>query len=67
MFSYYKSKKRQRSKIDMSMEIFDPHGWACLDPHDLTGRIRVENHWTLLHTKCIHVSCGPHGSREECF
>ena len=29
----------------------------------MIGRIKVEDHYTLLHTK--YISCGPHGFREE--
>ena len=38
---------------------------ANLDPRGLIGRIYVEDHYTLLHTK--YISSGPHGFREEDF
>ena len=36
---------------------------ANLDPRSMVGRIIVEDHQTLLHTKS--VSSGPHGFRED--
>ena len=38
---------------------------ANLDPWGMVGRINVEDHQTLLHTKS--VSSGPHGFKEEDF
>ena len=38
---------------------------ANLDPRGLIGRIYIEDHYTLLHTK--HISSRPHGFREEDF
>ena len=38
---------------------------ANLDPRGMVGRINVEDHQTLLHTKS--VSSGTHGFREEDF
>ena len=38
---------------------------ANLDPRGMVGRINVEDHQILLHTKS--VSSGPHGFREEDF
>ena len=38
---------------------------ANLDPRGMVGRIYVEDHQTLLHTKS--VSSGPCGFREEDF
>ena len=43
----------------------DPWGVASLYPRGLIGRIDVADHESLLHTK--HVSCGPHGFREDIF
>ena len=41
----------------------DSPGVDSLGPIGLIGRIYVENHYTLLHTK--YLSCGPHYFREE--
>ena len=38
---------------------------ANLDPRGLIGRIYVNDHYTLLHTK--YISSGPYGFREEDF
>ena len=38
---------------------------ASLDPRGLIGRIYVGDHQTLLYTE--HISCEPHGFREEDF
>ena len=38
---------------------------ANLVPRGFTGRLYVEDHQTLLHTK--YIRCGPHGFREEYF
>ena len=43
----------------------DPQAMASLDPRGLIGRIYVEDHYTLLHTK--YISSGPHSFREEDF
>ena len=40
-----------------------PWEMASLDPRGMVGRVNVEDHQTLLHTKS--VSSGPHGFREE--
>ena len=42
-----------------------PWEMANLDPRGMVGRINVEDHQTLLHTK--PSSSGPHGFREEDF
>ena len=42
-----------------------PWGVANLDPRGMIGRIYVEYHLTLLHTK--YISFGPCGFREEDF
>ena len=43
----------------------DPRGVANLDPRGMIGRINVEYHLTLLHTK--YTSFRPCGFREEDF
>ena len=43
----------------------DPRGVANLDPRGMIGRIYVEYHLTLLHTK--YTSFRPCGFREEYF
>ena len=43
----------------------DPRGMANLDPRGMIGRIYVECHLTLLHTK--YISFRPCGFREEDF
>ena len=43
----------------------DPRGVAKLDPRGMIGRIYVEYHLTLLHTK--YTSFRPFGFREEDF
>ena len=43
----------------------DLRGLANLDPRGMIGRIYVENHLTLLHTK--YTSFRPCGFREEDF
>ena len=43
----------------------DPQGVANLDPRGIIGRISVESHLTLLHTK--YTSFRPCGFREEDF
>ena len=48
-----------------SPELTGPRGVASLGTRGLIGRIYVEDHYTLLHTK--YISCGPHGFREEDF
>ena len=47
------------------MEAIDPRGVANLDPRDMIGRIYVEYHLTLPHTK--YTSFRPCVSREEVF
>ena len=41
----------------------DPRGVVGLDPKDLIGRIYVQDHYTLLHTK--YISSEPYGFRVE--
>ena len=53
-FSYFKS-----------MGANDPRGVANFDPRGMIGRIYVEFHLTLLHTK--YTSFRPCGFREEDF
>ena len=48
-----------------SMGDDDPRGVANLDPRGMIGRIYVEYHLTLLHTK--YTSFRPCGLREEDF
>ena len=43
----------------------DPRGGAIFDPRSIIGRIYIENHYTLLHTK--YESFGPCGFGEEDF
>ena len=47
------------------MEANDPRGVTNLDPRGMIGRIYVEYHLALLHTK--HTSFRPCGFREEDF
>ena len=49
----------------MSIGDDDPRGVANLDPSGMIGRISVEYHLTLLHTK--YTSFRPCGFREEDF
>ena len=49
----------------MTMGDDDPRGVANLDPRGMIGRIYVEYHLTLLHTK--YTSFRPFGFREEDF
>ena len=49
----------------MTMGDDDPRGVANLDPRGMIGRIYVEYHLTLLHTK--YTSFRPCGFREEHF
>ena len=49
----------------MTMGNDDPRGVANLDPRGMIGRIYVEYHLTLLHTK--YTSFRPCGFREEDF
>ena len=49
----------------MTMGDDDPQGVATLDPRGMIGRIYVEYHLTLLHTK--YTSFRPCGFREEDF
>ena len=41
------------------MRAIDPQVVASFDPRDMLGRINVEDHEILQHTK--YISCGPHG------
>ena len=43
----------------------DPWGGAIFDPRGMIGRIYIENHYSLLHTK--YESFGPCGFGEEDF
>ena len=43
----------------------DPRGGAIFDPRGMIGRIYIEDHYTLLHTK--YESFGPCGFGEEDF
>ena len=49
----------------MTMGDDDPRGVTNLDPRGIIGRIYVEYHLTLLHTK--YISFRPGGFREEDF
>ena len=49
----------------MTMADDDPRGVANLEPRGMIGRIYVEYHLTLLHTK--YTSFRPCGFREEDF
>ena len=42
-----------------------PRGGAIFDPRGMIGRIYIEDHYTLLHTK--YESFGPCGFGEEDF
>ena len=48
-----------------SMGANDPWGGAIFDPRGMIGRIYIEDHYTLLHTK--YESSGPCGFGEEEF
>ena len=48
-----------------SMGANDPWGGAIFDPRGMIGRIYIEDHYTLLHTK--YESFGPCGFGEEDF
>ena len=48
-----------------SMIANDPRGGAIFDPRGTVGRIYIEDHYTLLHTK--YESSGPCGFGEEDF
>ena len=48
-----------------SMGANDPRGGAIFDPRGTVGRIYIEDHYTLLHTK--YESFGPCGFGEEDF
>ena len=48
-----------------SMGANDPQGGAIFDPRGMIGRIYIEDHYTLLHTK--YESFGPCGFGEEDF
>ena len=48
-----------------SMGANDPRGGAIFDPRGMIGRIYIEDHHTLLHTK--YESSGPCGFGEEDF
>ena len=43
----------------------DTRGGAIFDPNGMIGRIYIEDHYTLLHTK--YESSGPCGFGEEDF
>ena len=43
----------------------DPRGGAIFDPRGIIGRIHIEDHYTLLHTK--YESFGPCGFGEDFF
>ena len=47
------------------MEANDPRGGTRMDPRGMIGRIYIEDHYTLLHTK--YESFGPCGFKEEDF
>ena len=49
----------------MSMGANEPRGVANWDPRGMVGRIYVDDHLTLLHTK--YLSSRPYGFREEDF
>ena len=49
----------------MTMGDDDPRGMANLDPRGMIGRIYLEYHLTLLHTK--YTGFKPCGFREEDF
>ena len=49
----------------MSMGANDPRGGAIFDPRGMIGRIYIEDHLKLLHTK--YESFGPCGFGEEDF
>ena len=46
-----------------SMGANDPRGGPIFDPRGIIGRIYIEDHYTLLHTK--YESFGPCGFGEE--
>ena len=48
-----------------SMGANDPQGGAIFDPRGMIGRIYIEDHYTLLHTK--YESFGPCGFGEDFF
>ena len=48
-----------------SMGANDPRGGAIFDPRGMIGRIYIEDHYILLHTK--YESFGPCGFGEEDF
>ena len=48
-----------------SMGANDPRGGAIFDPRGMIGRIYIEDHYTLLHTK--YESFGPCGFGEDFF
>ena len=51
--------------IVKSMGTNDPPGGAIFDPRGMIGRIYIEDHYILLHTK--YESFGPCGFGEEDF
>ena len=51
------------SEKDSSKFFFHYMSMGANDPRGMVGRINVEDHQTLLHTKS--VSSGPHGFRED--
>ena len=48
-----------------SMGANDPRSETIFDPRGMIGRIYIEDHYTLLHTK--YESFGPRGFGEEDF
>ena len=48
-----------------SMGANEPRGGAIFDPRGMIGRIYIEDHYTLLHTK--YESFGPCGFEEDFF
>ena len=48
-----------------SMGVYGPQGMTNLNARGMVCRIYIGDHSTLLHTK--HISCGPHGFREDFF
>ena len=54
-----------RFSLGKSMGANDPWGGAIFDPRGMIGRIYIENHYTLLHTK--YESFGPCGFGKEDF
>ena len=59
--------KNSQEKVEISFSHYDDHpqGVANIDPRGMIGRIYVEHHLTLLHTK--YTSFRPCGFRKEDF